>query len=263
MTPHDYLSSLPGTWKDALRRFRIEPIDRGMSEAQLFRLNDGTASEFYLKILSGDELPGFRSEVERTRWLAARGVRVPSFLRVFEDSSIGACLMTALSGRHPQEIQKPILETIRDLAEGLFALHSLPAIDCPFDETVTARLARARRMIRRGLIDPECFDERNQGLAPETIYARLLRSIPKHEDLVVVHGDTTFDNLLIDDDGQIGFVDCGRAGRGDRYVDLSTIITDIQEYFGPDWTDRFAISYNEIKLDMSKLTFFSDLYELF
>ena len=149
------------------------------------------------------------------------------------------------------------------IAKGLLALHSLCPIECPFDETVTARLSRARQLIEAKAISAEAFADRNRGLAPETIYKRLNQTIPEHEDLVVVHGDATFDNLLIDDDGKVGFVDCGHAGRGDRYLDLATIASDLEEYFGVSSVNLFLKSYGLVDLDAGKLDFFRDLYELF
>jgi len=50
-----------------------------------------------------------------------------------------------------------------------------------------------------------------------------MRTRPAGEDLVLVHGDATFDNILIDADQNIGFIDCGHAGRGDRHLDLAAI----------------------------------------
>jgi hypothetical protein len=49
----------------------------------------------------------------------------------------------------------PLPELIRQLAGGLRKLHSIPARDCPFDETVGARLARARAAIAEGLVDAD------------------------------------------------------------------------------------------------------------
>jgi aminoglycoside phosphotransferase len=171
--------------------------------------------------------------------------------------------MTALPGRHPQDARMPLPELMRQLAEGLRKLHSIPARDCPFDETVAARLARARAAIAEGLVDPEYFSERNHGLAPQAIYARLIRTVPEYEDIVVVHGDATFDNLLIDDAANVGFIDCGHAGRGDRHLDLATIVADIDSYLGPDCIPLFACSYGHAAFDALKLEFFNDLYELF
>ena len=169
----------------------------------------------------------------------------------------------ALPGCHPDEDKRPLGELMKGIAWGLSALHALPAADCSFDESVTARLATATDMIRRGLVDADNFADRNKGLAPQAIYERLLREVPKHEDTVVVHGDATFDNMLIDDDGRVGFLDCGHAGRGDRHLDLSTIIADIDEHFGAQGVALFSVAYGQPRLNERKLKFFSDLYELF
>jgi aminoglycoside phosphotransferase len=265
MMAQDALAALPESWRRALRHFAIEPIGRGMSDANLFRLRDDARGErLYLKIYRGEAaLAELRNEVERTKWLAAHDIMVPRFLRLCEDSLLAAGLMTALPGRHPQHADMPLPELMRRLAEGLRKLHSLSARDCPFDETVGARLARARAAIAEGLVNPEYFSERNQGLAPQTIYTRLIGAVPTHEDIVVVHGDATFDNLLIDDAANVGFIDCGHAGRGDRYFDLATIIADIDTHFGPDCIPLFERSYGHAAFDGRKLEFFNDLYELF
>jgi aminoglycoside 3'-phosphotransferase-2 len=118
-------------------------------------------------------------------------------------------------------------------------------------------------MITAGAVSPEFFAERNQGLSPESIYESLARRIPNHEEKVLLHGDPTFDNLLIDERGAVGFVDCGHAGRGDRYLDLATIIMSIDEHFGSEAIDLFADAYGLAAIDAKKLEFFSDLFELF
>jgi aminoglycoside 3'-phosphotransferase II len=261
--PRRFLSRLPQSWQDDLCRFDASPIERGMSEAHLFRLREKTGTELYLKIVERVELSALHNEVQRTRWLTQRGIRAPDIIRVFDDGSISAALMTAVPGHHPGEIGRPMENVVPALAKGLLGLHSLCPSECPFDETVNARLSRARQLIEAGAISAEAFADRNRGLVPEAIYTRLIQTIPEHEDLVVVHGDATFDNLLIDDDGKVGFVDCGHAGRGDRYLDLATIASDLEKYFGLSGVDLFLRSYGFLDLDAGKLDFFRDLYELF
>jgi aminoglycoside phosphotransferase len=233
-----------------------------MSGATLVRLRHPEHGDAYLKIVSGPHLAALRAEIERTAWLAGRGVRVPRLLRVFDDGRTAAVMMTALAGAHPGDAQ-PVGDIIRAVARGLSGLHALAVHDCPFDETVASRLAQARDMISRGLVAPEHFADRNRGLAPHDIYDRLVRTRPAREDLVLVHGDATFDNILIDADQNIGFIDCGHAGRGDRYLDLAAITEAIADHFGPEWIETFGRAYGDVRLDAAKLAFFSDLYELF
>ena len=233
-----------------------------MSGAMLYRVQH-PGRDAYLKMASGPHLAALRAEIERTTWLAGRGVTVPRLLRVFDDGRAAAVMMTALAGAHPGDAGQPVGDIIRAVARGLCALHALPVHDCPFDETVASRLAQARQMISRGRVAPEHFADCNRGLAPQDIYDRLARTRPAGEDLVLVHGDATFDNMLIDAGQNIGFIDCGHAGRGDRYLDLAAITEAIADHFGPEWVETFGRAYGNVRLDAAKLAFFSDLYELF
>ena len=254
---------LPQAWRQKLGDYRFQSVKRGMSGAQIFRLHGRSGQALYLKAATQGALPELRDEIERTRWLSARNIAVPDILDVFDDSRCGVALMTALPGSHPLEAAQPPTEIIVHLARGLRALHALPAAGCPFDETTAARLARARAMIETGHVDPGEFDDRNRGRSPLEIYRQLTAHAPRlAPDIVLIHGDATFDNLLIDAGGNLGFIDCGHAGRGDRYLDLEAVTSDIEEHFGPQWLEPFARHYG-IALDAEKLRFFDDLYEFF
>jgi len=252
-------SLLPVRWQRELHDCPVERVRRGMSDAQLFRFRHSRWGELYLKVADRDGVANLRAEVERTRWLRKAGVTVPEVL--WSDGRRGAVLMTALAGAHPEQLRQPVAVVVEHFARGLRALHSVAVSDCQFDETTAARLARARQMIARGEIHNAHFDERNRKIPPGTLYQRLVAMMPQ-PDLVLIHGDAKFDNILIDDAGHIGFIDCGRAGRGDRYLDLEAVTSDIEDHFGPQWIEPFARSYG-ITLDAVKLRFFDDLYELF
>jgi aminoglycoside 3'-phosphotransferase II len=255
------LSLLPTRWQRELRDCPIQRVQRGKSGAQLFRFRDSRCGELYLKVAEPND-PVLRAELERTRWLMKAGASVPEVL--WSDGRSAAVLMTALPGSHPeQQLRQPVAAIVDQLARGLHALHAIPIADCSFDETTATRLALARQMIAQGQIHSENFDERNRRIAPIALYRRLVATMPQlPPDLVVVHGDATFDNILIDDEGHVGFIDCGRSGRGDRYLDLEAMTSDIEDHFGSQWIEPFARCYG-ITLDLGKLRFFDDLYELF
>ncbi len=138
-----------------------------------------------------------------------------------------------LPGAPAETLRCPCPELVDALAAALTALHALPPTDCPFDETLAKRLARATAAVAAGEVDPSQFADRNSAVKPDDLLARLAATQPA-EDLVVVHGDATLSNLIVDDGGCIGFVDCGNAGRGDRYLDLAVLADDIREHFGPE-----------------------------
>ena len=60
----------------------------------------------------------------------------------------------------------------------------------------------------------------------------------KSGSMPVIFGGAFILNLIAAPDGAIGFIDCGRTGRADRYTDLAVITADIAECFGPEWAER-------------------------
>jgi len=172
--------------------------------------------------------------------------------------------MSSVGERTAEDIASADLEpALTAIGRTLAQFHSLPLTACPFDETLTVRLSRAYGLVQSGEIDPSHFDERNAGVAPERLYERLQANVPEREDCVVVHGDATLSNVILADDGQVGFVDCGHCGKADRYVDLSILVDGIEERFGPQARDTFTNAYGDLRWDDGKADFYRDLYELF
>jgi aminoglycoside 3'-phosphotransferase-2 len=264
LTDLQVLGGLPADWRARIAAKRAVPVTSGMSGADVFRLVGDRENDQYLKIGTGDNAISLRDEVRRTQWLESMGVRVPKIIMRFDDADMFAVTMTALGDRNAGDAGvDDWAPMVRAIAAALAAMHSLPVAACPFDETIEARLSRARNMIREGAIDPAHFHERNQGTTPERLYRRLKATVPAHEDMVVVHGDATLSNLVPGYDGAIGFVDCGNSGRSDRYVDLAIVVEGIVARFGIEAQDAFVSAYGALTWDEGKAKFCSDLYELF
>src|SRR5260370_20416862 len=151
--------------------------------------------------------------------------------------------MSGVEGERMEACRRSPGELIKAIVTGLAHLHTLPVEACPFDESISVRLARAEADVSCGRIDQREFRDRNLGLAPRQLLDRLLETAPGPEDLVVVHGDATFTNILIDSAGLIGFVDCGHCGRADRYVDLAVITSEIEDQFGQECLGGFFYAY--------------------
>lgn len=198
----------------------------------------------------------------RTRWLAERRIRVADIVRVDDRADQVAVLSEALPGTPAEASALPVPRLIEALATAIAAIHSLPSEDCPFDESIATRLSRATASVTADQVDPDEFAPRNRGVTPTALLTRLVDTQPP-EDTVVVHGDATLSNLIIDRDGNVGFIDCGNAGRGDRYVDLAVLSQDILEHFGDAAAVQFAKSYSDRSWDRTKARYFLDLYELF
>ena len=233
-----------------------------MSGAFLFRIIEDDLPVRYLKIAQDEAMAPLRREIVRTRWLAEQGVRVASILRVADRPGQVAMLTQAVPGSRADASTLPTARLLDILAHGLAGLHNLPTANCPFDESLGVRLSRAAEAVASGEVDPEDFAPRNHGTAPAVLLARLAANPPK-QDLVVVHGDATLTNLIVDAEGYLGFVDCGSTGCGDRCIDLAVLADEIEEHHGAEAAAHFVRAYGLRSWDSAKALYFSDLYELF
>jgi aminoglycoside 3'-phosphotransferase-2 len=251
-------------WSE-LHAARIEPVLSGFSDASVYRVTQDRQPLRYLKLARNDAAALLRDEIARSQWLAALHVPVPVIRRIDDRADRVVLLSDALPGLPADDCPLPVERLVDALAASLAALHALPVADCPFDETLTRRLSRATAAVAAGDVDPGEFATRNIGADPAVLLARLATKQPE-EDLVVVHGDATLSNMIVDDKGNVGFVDCGNAGRGDRYIDLAVVADGFREQFAQAAATRFAKAYgrptNAI-WDAAKARYFLDLYELF
>jgi len=91
----------------------------------------------------------------------------------------------------------------------------------------------------------------------------LAARLPEHEDCAVTHGDATLSNIILEPDGQVGFVDCGHCGRADRYVDLALLLAALEDRLCAEARNTFTDAYGDLRWDEAKAEFYRDLYELF
>jgi aminoglycoside 3'-phosphotransferase-2 len=258
------LELIPAAWRARLAKTRVEEIRSGMGGASVFRVESASGQRQFLKIAEGEEARALREEIERTSWLRSQGINVPEILDTLVDVQMTALLMSAVNGVPLEERPGSPTETIGSLGRAMAHLHAVPVELCPFNERVSVRLSRAKMDIDRGVIDPQEFDEHNRGTSPARLLTRLIETTPDLEDLVVVHGDATFANIMLDSFGTVGFIDCGRSGVADRYVDLSVMAWEIKNNFGQEWIDRFFRAYGLGETwDRGKVRYYADLYELF
>ncbi|WP_113703793.1 aminoglycoside 3'-phosphotransferase [Nonomuraea lactucae] len=230
--------------------------------------------------------PTARREHERLLWLK-RWLSVPDVV-AFDDDA----LVLADAGWRSLE-HRPPPHAGATMGRVLRALHDIPVRECPFDERLDVRLARARERVDAGLVDPADFDDDHAGLSPEQVYERLVAERPASEDLVVTHGDFTPSNVLSPplpaparsgppagepslDASSPGphaapppgpgsrvcepvLVDVGALGVADRYVDLAIALRDLE---GPAAED-FLAAYGLPEPDPRRLDYYRLMDELF
>jgi aminoglycoside phosphotransferase len=258
--PGRILRRLPTKWRAELASVDVKPIKSGMGGADVFRLRLDPVC--YLKMVRGSTAKLLRQEIARTSWLAERGIRVAPIVRTLDDGRFVAMQTRALPGKPADRCDWPKHLLLPALGRALARLHALAAADCPFDESLSVRLKRARRAVEKGNVDARHFDSRNRKTKPRALLARLAAD-PPAEDIVVAHGDATLSNMIVAAGRPVGFIDCGHAGRADRYLDLAVIAAEIADRFGKHSVKIFANAYSKQRWNLTKAAFYADLYEFF
>jgi kanamycin kinase/aminoglycoside 3'-phosphotransferase-2 len=218
--------------------------------------------------VDGDDASGAQllaAETVRLRWLRDRAP-VPEVLAWSVGADGRAFLVTtALAGAPATapEHRGDAELLVATVARALRRLHDLPIDDCPFDSRLAGQLATAERRVELGLVDQSDFEEPYRPYSPARLFELLVDSMPAHdEDLVVVHGDCTLDNLILDGGEVTGFVDVGRSGVGDRYLDLAVIARELAHHVSPASLGPFFDLYGLDRPELRKVDFYVLLDEI-
>jgi kanamycin kinase len=208
-----------------------------------FRVGTRPCGAEFIKVADAGatQVGAFAEEARRLRW-AAPYVAVPHVLGVGAD---GHCAwlrtgaLPGLSAVHPRWLAAPEV-AVRAIGAGLRTLHDrLPVPSCPFDWSVTSRLATLAPAARARLGEP-----------------------PPVDRLVVCHGDACSPNTLIDDDGRCcGHVDFGSLGVADRWADLAVATLALGwNYPGREWDAEFFAAYR-VEPDPPRIEYYRRLWQ--
>lgn len=191
-------------------------------------------------------------EAARLEWLEGR-LPVPEVLGVATDAVSGAVhlVLTELGGTDGadrSQLTRPEV-LVAAYAEGLVAVHELAADDCPFRADPALLRARAVARLAHGLVDAASLDRPYRSRSTNDLVALLDALDPAvvgaaaHEPPVVLHGDYSLPNVLVEGGRVVGYLDVGRLGVGDRYLDLADAARSLVRNLGPEATAPFFEAY--------------------
>lgn len=223
--------------------YRATPPDRGAVVVKVATTAPGA-----------DALEG---EAARLGWLAGRAA-APELLGFAREGATAWLVTGALEGSPAVEPHHLVdgagLATA--LAAALRAVHDLDPATCPFDVGLAWRREEAARRVAAGAVDPERFEPAYRRFTPEQLLSLWRDSDSGDEDLVVVHGGFTLDNVLVDDGRVTGLVGWGRCGVADRYVDLARAARALARHTGPDVVLTFFDAYGIEHPSLTKVDFY-------
>ena len=190
----------------------------GKSAAEVYLFDD-----YVLKVRPADGWDTVDTQI--LRWMKGK-LPVPEVAAQEVRDGRDWLLMTRMRGEmlcDPSVMTNPTL-LLDCMAEALHMLWSVPIQDCPFERSVEDNLARAEKTILSGNFDPsDCEPETfgPGGFEDPKALLDWLKSHQPEKDTVLTHGDFCLPNLFTDGKHFSGFIDLGRAGKCDRWMDLA------------------------------------------
>lgn len=143
---------------------------------------------------------------------------------------------------HPMYLEEPkrLAET---LAQTLYFLHSHDVSQCP-ENRLESYFADARRNHREGRYDTSLFPD-NWGFSDsEEAWQEIRRNGHLLKADTLIHGDYCLPNVMLNNWKFSGFIDLGRAGVGDRHMDLFWGAWTLMFNLKTDaWCRRFLDAY--------------------
>ncbi len=219
---------------------------------------------FFLKSSPAVFAPTTYSVLREARvleWLAGH-LKVPELVLVAQDPAHEFMITRRVPG-------VPLSERIGEprLALELFQLalrqvQAVPVQDCPFDSGIAVRLAELDYLLANGLCAAEHDLDQWPGLGTaEDLRARLHSTRPSEERLFS-HGDLGDSNVFVDEQETLHFIDLGRGGLADHWLDIAFVHRDLREQVGQDIADQFLCDLG-LPDQPARREYFEQLDELF
>lgn len=235
----------------------------GRSDAVVFRLYAPNRPTLIAKLSTVPKAADLLAEAARLKWLKGMGILAPHVIHLEEARGYFWLVAECLPGKDAVRSRDPAAVKTYELAKALRAIHALDPNACPFDETLTVKLARAADRVKTNDVNADDFDDENRGKTAAELFGEIERLRPTTEDIVVVHGDACLPNMMLDEGQFSGFVDCGRLGRSDRYQDLALACRSIATNLGSEWVGAFLRAYGITSIDEGRIRFYRLLDEFF
>ncbi len=235
----------------------------GRSGAAVFRLYAPNRRPLVAKLSAAPKAADLLAEAARLKWLTGVGILAPHVIHLAEAHGYVWLVVERLPGEDAARSRDPPAVKTYELAKALRAIHAIDANTCPFDETLTVKLARAAERAKSNDVNADDFDDENRGKTAAELFGEMERLRPTTEDIVVAHGDACLPNMMLDRGRFSGFVDCGRLGRSDRYQDLALACRSIATNLGSERVGAFLRAYGITSIDEGRNRFYRLLDEFF
>lgn len=223
-----------------------EPVTLGCSGAEVLRSPDG--AQHAKRVHGTAAIADLLAERDRQEWLAKIGVPAPRVVDWVASDDGATLVSTTVPGIPASSVTGAQADrAMRSIGAMLADLHAI-TLPCPFDRRLAVTVALARETVASGKFDLGDVDQPRVGRTPASLLAELeRRAAGRTEDVVLCHGDASLPNLFLDPvTGEpTGFVDVGRLGLADRYLDLGLVLRSMDDERNPGYHHRRLTAFWE------------------
>lgn len=255
--------SLPAAIRQVVAGAPLLPDTIGESPCRVHAFRRGR-ERFFLKICPAVHAAttySVRREARVLDWLAGK-LSVAEVVAVAEHEGEEFMVTRAVPGVPLSARLRAGLPVTGLFREALRQLQAVPVSDCPFDSGAAMRLRELDYLLARDLIDPDHDLSQWPGLdTPQALLAHLQAHLPD-EDPVFSHGDLCDSNVFVDAHDRLHFIDLGRGGVADRWLDVAFAHRNLREDVG-DEAARALLATIGVPDRPDRRRFFEQLDELF
>lgn len=225
---------------DLIDESSLEKNNVGFSSSDVFMLKMKNGKDAVLKIQTLSSRNNLRDECERIKWLQGK-VNVPEIYYYKEIANTKYLLMErkqGLSAHKTENFAPKIGKVLRDI-------HNIDIKGCTFKQNAVNVLYK-KAIDNIDIILPQVQEDYPE-MSKEDILEFLKNNKPK--DRVLVHGDYSLPNILIDENGEVGLIDLGDVSISSKYFDFFYLRKSLIRNKKIDKLDELLKSYGRIKLN--------------
>lgn len=259
------LAKFPAVITRFIGNSTLIPDEVGESPCPVYSFTRGN-NRFYLKMSASIYAPTTFSVLREARVLewVSKYLNVPDLVLIAQNIESEFMITRQVPGEplyQRIDTQQPVVSLFQ---EALRQLSAVPMDDCPFDAGAAFRLRELAYLISNDLCAEEYDLNQWPGLGLHTtqdLLAHLQATIPT-EELTFAHGDLGDSNIFVNGNDELYFIDLGRAGLADRWMDVAFIHRNLREEVSAGVAADFLHTLGEAD-EPAKRAFFEQLDELF
>lgn len=239
----------------------LDPIGESPCQVHCFRRRNEL---YFLKsspTVYADTTYSVMREAGVLHWLSGK-LKVPEVVLTGQDEQREYMITRAVPGVPLSSLVENKRSVRALFQEALRQVQAVSIADCPFDSGAAVRLHELAFLIDRGLIDQDYdFSAWPNLNTPQDLLAHLHATMSE-EELVFSHGDLGDSNIFVSERDELYFIDLGRGGKADRWLDIAFVHRNLIEEVSQRSARQFLAALDRPDVP-AKRTFFEQLDELF